>query len=81
MRLKVIAKTVQENPASAAHWIRSTIAEVMGISPSSVGRIWLEAGLKLHQTQGSKVSNDPMFEENVTEIVGLYLGVPSRMIT
>jgi len=35
----------------------------MGISPSSVGRIWAEAGLKPHLTKGFKVSNDPLFEE------------------
>jgi hypothetical protein len=32
-----------------------------GISPSSVGRIWAEAGLKPHIIKGFKVSNDPMF--------------------
>ena len=47
------------------------MAEAVGISPSSVGRIWAEAGLKLHLTHGFKVSNDPMFEEKVTDIVGL----------
>ena len=29
--------------------------------------------MKPHLTRGFKVSNDPMFEEKVTEIVGLYL--------
>ena len=37
-RLKVIAKTVQETPPNATHWSRSTMAEAVGISPSSVGR-------------------------------------------
>jgi len=38
------------------------MAEATGISPSSVGRIWAEAGLKPHLTKGFKVSNDPLFE-------------------
>ena len=54
------------------------MAEAMGISPSSVGRIWAEAGLKPHLTKGFKVSNDPKFEEKVTDIVGLYLDPPDR---
>ena len=33
----------------------------MGISPSSVGRIWAEAGLKPHIVKTFKVSNDPQF--------------------
>lgn len=79
-RLKVIAKTVQETPATATHWSRSTMAEAVGISPSSVGRIWAEAGLKPHVTRSFKVSNDPMFEEKVTDIVGLYLDPPDRAV-
>jgi transposase len=79
-RLKVITKTVQETPPNATHWSRSLMAEAMGISPSSVGRIWAEAGLKPHITKGFKVSNDPLFEEKVTEIVGLYLDPPDRAV-
>ena len=80
MRLKVIAKTVQETPPNATHWSRSTMAEAVGISPSSVGRIWAEAGLEPHLTHGFKVSKDPMFEEKVTDIVGLYLDPPDRAV-
>lgn len=80
VRLKVIAKTVQEAPPNATHWSRSLMAEAVGISPSSVGRIWAEAGLKPHLTTGFKVSNDPMFEEKITEIVGLYLDPPERAV-
>lgn len=46
MRLKLIAKTVQESPPKATHWSRSSMAEAVGISPSNVGRIWIEASLK-----------------------------------
>jgi transposase len=79
-RLQVIAKTVQESPPNATHWTRSLMAEAVGISPSSVGRIWAEAGLKPHLTKSFKVSNDPMFEEKVTDIVGLYLDPPERAV-
>jgi hypothetical protein len=37
-RLKVITRTVQETPRNATHRSRALMAEVMGISPSSVGR-------------------------------------------
>ena len=80
VRLKVIAKTVQEAPPNASHWSRSLMAEAVGISPSSVGRIWAEAGLKPHLTKSFKVSNDPAFEEKVTDIVGLYLDPPERAV-
>ena len=79
-KLKVIARTVQETPSNATHWSRALMAKAMGISPSSVGRIWAEAGLKPHIMRGFKVSNYPMFEEKVTDIVGLYLDPPDRAV-
>ena len=80
VRLKVIEKTVQETPPNATHWSRTTMAGAVGISASSVGRIWAEAGLKPHIVKGFKVSNDRMFEEKVTEIVGRYLDPPDRAV-
>lgn len=56
------------------------MAGAVGISASSVGRIWAEAGLKPHLVRRFKVSKDPMFEEKVTEIVGRYLDPPDRAV-
>ena len=33
-----------------------------------------------HQTRSFKVSNDPLFKEKVTDIVGLYLDPPERAV-
>ena len=56
------------------------MAAEMGISPSSVGRIWAEAGLKPHLVRRFKISNDPQFEEKVTDVVGLYMNPPDRAL-
>ena len=45
------------------------MAAEIGISPLSVRRIWGEAGLKPHLVRRFKVSNDPLFEEKVTDVV------------
>ena len=59
-RLKVITTTVQETPPNATHWSRAAMAKAMGISPSSVGRIWAELCLNLgdalHQAARLSVS-------------------------
>lgn len=62
-----------------AHRYHDAVGTV-GISPSSVGRIWAVAGSKPHVSRGFKVSNDPLFEEKVTEIVGLYFDPPDRAV-
>jgi transposase len=80
VKRKVLAKTVSEPPPNATHWSRSSMAAEMGISPSSVGRIWAEAGLKPHLVRRFKISNDPQFEEKVTDVVGLYMNPPDRAL-
>ena len=80
VKLAVLTKTATEEPADATHWSRASMAEAIGISPSSVGRIWAEAGLKPHLVKRFKISNDPLFEEKVTDIVGLYLNPPERAV-
>jgi transposase len=79
-KAKVLAKTARETPPDATHWSVRTMAKVMGISRTSVQRIWAEAGLKPHLTRTFKVSNDPQFEEKVTDIVGLYMNPPEHAL-
>jgi transposase len=80
VRLEVLAKTANETPANATHWSRASMAAETGVSPSSVGRIWAEAGLKPHLVRRFKISNDPQFEEKVTDVVGLYMNPPDRAL-
>src|SRR4051812_13158751 len=80
VKLAVLTKTADETPANATHWSRATMAAEIGISPSSVGRIGAEAGLKPPLVHRLKISNDPQFEEKVTDVVGLYMNPPERAL-
>jgi transposase len=80
VKLKVVEKTVKERPANATHWSVRSMAAAMGISHTSVQRIWREYGLKPHLVRGFKVSNDPDFVAKVKDVVGLYLDPPARAL-
>jgi transposase len=80
VKLKVLAKTAQERPPNATHWSVRSMGKAVGISHTSVQRIWAEAGLKPHLTRKFKLSNDPKFAEKVTDIVGLYLNPPDKAL-
>jgi transposase len=43
VKLAVPTMTAKETPGNATHWSRTTMAAAIGISPSSVERIWREA--------------------------------------
>jgi hypothetical protein len=78
IKLAVLKKTAKETPANATHWSRTSMAAAIGISASSVGRVWREAGLKPHRVDTFKVSNDPHFEEEVADVFGLYMRPPDK---
>jgi transposase len=77
---EVVRRTTQTKPDNATHWSTRTMAEAVGISDSSVLRIWHAHGLKPHRLESFKVSNDPQFAEKLEAIVGLYLNPPDQAI-
>jgi transposase len=58
MKRKVLSKTAGETPPNATHWSVRSMARAVGISHTSVQRIWAEAGLKPHLVRRFKISND-----------------------
>jgi len=79
-RAAVVRKTLRETPQGQTHWSRTTLAAATGLSPSTIGRIWREHGLKPHLVATFKLSNDPQFVEKLKDIVGLYLSPPEHAL-
>lgn len=77
---RVVDMTLHEKPASGTHWSVRKLAKVVGLSPSSVQRIWAAHGLKPHLTKRFKLSNDKQFVEKATDVMGLYLDPPDRAL-
>ncbi len=69
----ILTKTIRETPPNATHWSVRSMGKAVGISHTSVQRIWAEHGLKPHLVSTFKVSNDPRFAEKVEDVIGLYL--------
>jgi transposase len=77
---KVVRLTTQSTPQGATHWSTRTLAARVGISDSSVLRIWRANGLKPHLVETFTVSCDPQFVEKLEDIVGLYLSPPEHAL-
>ena len=78
---RVVEKTLREKPQAATHWSTRTMAQAVGLSHTSVKRIWHAHGLKPHLTRGFKLSNDKRFVEKVQDVVGLYLCPPGQSLS
>jgi len=77
---EVIRKTTTEEPPGRTHWSRASMADEVGLSKSTIGRIWNAHGLKPHRVESFKLSNDPNFAEKLEDIVGLYLEPPENAV-
>jgi len=73
----IVAKTTQETPVGATHWSTRTLAPEVGVSASTIGRIWRAHGLKPHRVSRFKLSNDPHFAEKLEDCADLYLHPPA----
>ena len=76
----VVVATLESTPRNATHWTRAKMAERSGLSKSTIGRIWKAFNLKPHREDGFTLSNDPLFVEKVTDVVGLYLNPPESAV-
>ena len=56
------------------------MAKAIGISLSSVQRIWRKHGLQPHRIRQFKLSNDPNFAAKLRAVVGLYVNPPEHAV-
>src|SRR5438046_3586023 len=77
---RVIVATLETTPKGATHWSTRDMAKHVGVSHSSVGRIWRAFGLAPHKSETFTLSNDPLFVDKVRDIVGLYLNPPDHAV-
>ncbi len=75
----MVARTLTK-PEATTHWSARRLGERVGLSPTTVLRIWRKYDLQPHRTTTFKFSTDPAFEEKLTDIVGLYLNPPERAV-
>jgi transposase len=77
---EVVHMTLHAKPPDATHWSVRSMAAAVGLSPSSIQRIWSAHGLKPHLTKRFKLSKDKRLVEKVKDVVGLYLDPPDRAL-
>src|SRR5213595_763651 len=75
---EVVIRTLEEVPEGATHWSKRELAKRVGISPTSVHRIWRAFGLQPWRTEDFKISPDPLLIDKIRDVVGLYLAPPAN---
>jgi transposase len=78
VQARIARKTQQKPPDGSTHWSCRKMAEALGVSKSTVQRVWAQARLKPHRLDRYMASNDPLFEQKVADIIGLYMNPPQH---
>jgi transposase len=72
----VVKAVLESKPKGATQWSTRMMASKLGLSQSSVSRIWRAFGLQPHRSETFQISSDPYFIEKVRDVVGLYMSPP-----
>ena len=56
------------------------MATRVGVTPSTVQRVWQRAGLKPNRIERYVTSPDPAFETKAADVIGLYLDPPEHPV-
>ena len=83
--LAVVAETLADSgkpPADLgiSHWSVRLMADRLGISFASMGRIWRKWNIQPHRLDTFKFSTDPELEAKLRDVVGLYMSPPENAV-
>jgi transposase len=77
---ELIRATLQTKPRGATHWSTRKLARRIGVSQSSVSRVWRAFQLKPHRHRTFSISTDDFFVDKVRNTVGLYMNPPDHAV-
>jgi transposase len=67
-------------PVPLTHWTAPRLAARVGVSPSTVLRVWQRAGLRPGRLERYVASTDPAFETKAADVIALYLRPPEHAV-
>ena len=78
VQARILHRTLRKPDDGSTHWSCRKMAAAVGVSKSTIQRMWVQSGLKPHRLDRYMVSNDPNFEQKATDIIGLYINPPQH---
>jgi hypothetical protein len=77
----ILSRTLHEQPTAGAHWSTRTLASHLGLSATTIRRVWQRNGIQPHLKDLLKVSPDPSrLDDRLVDVVGLHMSPLVRAI-
>jgi transposase len=78
MEAKILEATRKGPSDGTTHWSSYRLAKHLGVSHTTVHRVWRQFGIQPHRLRRYMASDDPQFEEKAADVIGLYLTPPEH---
>ena len=78
LEARILEWTRRPAPDGSTHWSSRKLGQHLGVSHMMVARVWRKHALRPHRLEGYMASNDPDFETQAADIIGLYLHPPQH---
>jgi transcriptional regulator with XRE-family HTH domain len=76
----VLRKTMFERPTSSARWSTRTLAREVGVSHSTIRRIWKAFDARPGRSRLAALARDSRYHRKSIDVVGVYLNPPQRAV-
>jgi hypothetical protein len=76
----VVVRALEEVPERATHRSKRELAKRVGISPTSVLRIWRAFGLQPWRSEDFKISPEPLLIDKIRDVVGPHFAPPANAV-
>ena len=77
---RLVRMTLETAPSGQTHWSSRQLAAKLGVSQSTVSRVWRAFRLQPHRQDTFTLSTDDFFVEKVRDVVGLYMSPPEHAV-
>lgn len=83
---RILRTTLHEPPTTATHWSTRSLASHLGLSATTIGRVWRRNGIQPHLNDTPQVPVEPpgppsmRFDPALIDVVGLYMNPRERVL-
>lgn len=77
---RIIDKTLQGRPPGRRHWSTRSLALELGVSHSTVRRVWKSHGIRPNRSRVALLARESQFRQKRMNLVGMYVNPPQRAV-
>ncbi len=77
---EILNRTLFDRPPHSSRWSTRSLARAVGVSHSTVRRVWKAHDVRSRRSRLATIAHDPRFQQKSVDVVGLYVNPPQRAV-